>query len=118
MNELIIQSNYIVLEEESYFIDIISENNWFHREKENNLAVSMKNIYNKYPVCDIRCPWGCTEFIYKTGTIPFIFSIISKFILFFYISNFLLKKVINRLQSKEVLLICSCSKKVSRLFFS
>ena len=29
----------------------------------------MRNIYNKHCVCTVRCPWGCTEFIYKTGVL-------------------------------------------------
>ena len=73
-------NNNILLNDECeyYFTDITLEKDWFHRENEKKLAVTMRNIYNKHCVCTVRCPWGCTEFIYKTGTLRFDY-VINKF---------------------------------------
>ena len=38
----------------------------------------MRNIYNKHCVCTVNFPWGCTEFIYKTGVLRFDY-VIKKF---------------------------------------
>ena len=73
-------NNNILLDDEveSYFTDITLEKDWFHRENEKKIAATMRNIYNKHCVCTVRCPWGCTEFIYKTGVLRFDY-VIKKF---------------------------------------
>ena len=41
--------------------------------------VEIKKMYNKHCTCDVRCPFGCTEFLYNCGSLPF-YLVLRKFV--------------------------------------
>ena len=54
-----------------YFRDVTEDYMHCKKVQQELKIVDIIGMYNKHCACDVRCPFGCTDFLYNCGTIPF-----------------------------------------------
>ena len=68
-----------LLQVRKYFKDLSKEYLHCKKVEKEPKITDIMAMYNKHCVCDVRCPFGCTDFRYKCGTIPF-YLVLRKFV--------------------------------------